>query len=103
GDVPALMPMAKATKNRGGSWFNVAHNTTSGHGQNPDGRKVGGDGFFQNGHPWMIARRGPGTLKRKAASALIAKIPMLLSQHIAASWKPMQHRTSTCLKTESHT
>jgi hypothetical protein len=26
-------------KNTGGSWFNVAHNTTSGKGQNPDGRK----------------------------------------------------------------
>lgn len=30
----------KATKNDGSSWFNVAHNTTSGHGKNPDGRKV---------------------------------------------------------------
>ncbi len=69
GDVPALMPMTRnrksvgswfsdgngatierndprdahlqrATKNAGGSWFAVAHNTTSGHGQNPDGRKV---------------------------------------------------------------
>jgi hypothetical protein len=58
GDVPALMPMTfKAskvpgfrfdgsggsfqtasvdhTKNNGGSWFNVAHNTTSGKGKNP--------------------------------------------------------------------
>lgn len=32
--------LLKATKNDGGSWFNVAHNTTSGKGQNPDGRKV---------------------------------------------------------------
>ena len=39
GDVPALMPMTKrATKNDGGSWFGVAHNTTSGHGKNPVGR-----------------------------------------------------------------
>ena len=30
----------RATKNDGGSWFAVAHNTTSGKGQNPDGRKV---------------------------------------------------------------
>lgn len=66
GDVPALMPMTvkraalKAAithrsdgstnfhgqKNNGGSWFNVAHNTTSGKGHNPDSRcdgiKVGG-------------------------------------------------------------
>jgi hypothetical protein len=70
GDVPALMPITmrqtdmkvgelnwrkygrpdykgdqlqdKAIKNAGGSWFNVAHNTTSGTGQNPvhDGVKV---------------------------------------------------------------
>ena len=66
GDVPALMPMTlraakvpgfrfdgsggsfqtaavNGTKNDGGSWFNVAHNTTSGVGQNPvhEGQKVG--------------------------------------------------------------
>jgi hypothetical protein len=61
GDIPALMPIAfsghknpgfrfdgskcgqdftriaghQATKNNGGSWFNVAHNTESGHGNNP--------------------------------------------------------------------
>jgi hypothetical protein len=63
GDVPALMPMTiarkvsgfrfdgeshgsfqtaavnEAIKNGGGSWFAVAHNTASGKGQNPDGRK----------------------------------------------------------------
>lgn len=51
GDVPALMPMTKAIKNGGGSWFNVAHNTTSGHGQNPDGRKVPGLDFSKYGQP----------------------------------------------------
>ncbi len=56
GDVPALMPVARGaikvpgyrfdgcvercTENNGGSWFAVAHNTASGKGQNPDGRKV---------------------------------------------------------------
>jgi hypothetical protein len=79
GDVPALMPIVRgrlksavthragdapfldfrATKNNGGSWFNVAHNTTSGKGRNPvagkannpargpgvDGVKGGGDWF----------------------------------------------------------
>jgi len=68
GDVPALMPVTfkaskvsgfdgsgrsfqtasvehTGTKNTGGSWFNVAHNTTSGKGRNPDGRKNGGDWF----------------------------------------------------------
>jgi hypothetical protein len=32
-------------KNTGGSWFAVAHNTTSGKGRNPDGRKHAGDWF----------------------------------------------------------
>ena len=36
GDVPALMPITRRVKNgTGGSWLNVAHNTTSGHWQNP--------------------------------------------------------------------
>lgn len=92
GDVPALMPEPrKATKhdgsgwrengtlksnnrmvpdgikNNGGSWFNVAHNTTSGKGRNPDGRKSGAS--------------------RKHASAMIAKIPLELSRHVARVWK----------------
>ncbi len=35
GDVPALMPTTLGRKNNGGSWFNLAHNTESGHGKNP--------------------------------------------------------------------
>ncbi len=90
GDVPALMPhtpravkvpglnwsgsdkpgyiarafndtAVSAIKNNGGSWFAVAHNTSSGKGQNPD---------------------------RKAASAMIAKIPLPLSQYIARVYRP---------------
>ena len=106
GDVPALMPVAlrrkvpgfrfdgkpgyraeafnstaeqrlKATKNNGGSWFNIAHNTTSGHGQNPDGR--------QPDHP---VRSMGSDNARAAASAHIAKIPLELARHIARAWKP---------------
>lgn len=83
GDVPALMPITlKAqkfnpdglpvrrehgrrgslnlqlrttilSKNNGGSWFNQAHNTESGVGQNPDGRKLpeNHDTFAKNGKP----------------------------------------------------
>ena len=39
-----------ATKNDGGPWFNVAHNTTSGKGQNPDGRKTMGHPNIRDGH-----------------------------------------------------
>lgn len=123
GDVPALMPIAfkaskvagfrfdgsgasfqsAAVKNTGGSWFNVAHNTTSGKGRNPDGRKSDGGSWFGNyeqmcegvkqrgsGREWFagdgkISRMtSSGSPARKYASAMIAKIPRPLSQHIAA-------------------
>jgi C-5 cytosine-specific DNA methylase len=102
GDVPALMPMTHSIKNGGGSWFAIAHNTTSGVGQNPDGRKVRAncsprrwedrdikrlrDNFGWSG---SIMREGTSHgLKRKRASALIAKIPFPLAQHIARCFKP---------------
>jgi len=74
--------------------FNVAHNTTSGKGQNPDGRKQPGisgprangkgDRWFQDG----AAQHGPKSNARKHASVMIAKIPLPLSRHIAATFKP---------------
>jgi hypothetical protein len=107
--------MPIAIKNCGGSWFRVAHNTTSGKGRNPDGRndprdgiknggrlfpndcadtrddiKVGGDWFSD---PASQSRTsGSKSSKRKAASAMIAKIPIELSRHIAAVWKPQEAR-----------
>jgi hypothetical protein len=83
----------KATKNDGGSWFNVAHNTTSGKGQNPDGRKVAkdGQGGYGGGFGWddsPLRRGNSKSIARKAASAHIAKIPLPLSRHIARAWYP---------------
>jgi hypothetical protein len=105
GDVPALMPrpsggvkvpgidwnrgdsfngtsekrLREGIKNNGGSWFNVANNTTSGKGQNPVAQlrrtAVG------NGERFMPSDA------RKAASAVIAKIPLPLARHIAAVWR----------------
>ena len=40
-------------KNTGGSWFNVAHNTTSGVGNNPDGRKNPGFRFDGSGRSFQ--------------------------------------------------
>jgi hypothetical protein len=143
GDVPALMPFAKvrakvpglgwskhgqpgyadgpgkcfrdsAIKNDGGSWFNVAHNTTSGHGQNPDGRKTTGHVNRRAGHDhtrhltnqaesdavkqggtWFhdsrehtLCRHSSGSSARKAASAKISKIPFRLARHIAWYYYP---------------
>lgn len=84
-----------ATKNNGGSWFAVAHNTTSGHSRNPvheavkqagiGGPRENGKGnaLFQDG----AARHGSKSNARKAASAQIAKIPIRLSRWIAAYYK----------------
>lgn len=97
GDVPALMPMvqrAVSIKGNGGSWFGVAHNTESGVGRNPDGRnlehiKCGGD-WFDSSETSLMRRYSSKSVKRKMASALIAKIPLQLARHIAASWKPQE-------------
>ena len=96
GDVPAMIPISlrrDGQKNTGGSWFNVAHNTASGHGQNPDGRNTianAADGCKQRGSgaEWWRGEVGSMSSKRKAASAQIAKIPLPLARHIAAAWKP---------------
>lgn len=89
-------------KNAGGSWFGVAHNTTSGKGQNPI--KIGGrlfpneaadrgDGVKQPGlanRAWFdhgMARHPSKSSKRKAASAMIAKIPLELARHIGSVYR----------------
>jgi hypothetical protein len=76
-----------AIKNDGGSWFNQAHNTVSGVGNNGrDGRKQEGSGpeWFDTG----IAHLPSGSSRRKQASAKIAMIPPPLAQHIAQVFKP---------------
>jgi hypothetical protein len=117
GDVPALMPTTlhrkvpgmnfhehektgkpgrsfqsaavDHTKNNGGSWFAVAHNTESGVGQNP----VNGDGVKQHGSGpvWFdtgIAKHGSRSHARREASAQIAKIPFALAYHIGQCFLP---------------
>ena len=80
GDVPALMPLVirRVSKNDGGSWFAVAHNTTSGHGQNPDGRPIkGSDGGWFNDNKragkddatGYLSRSGSKSPARKAEEA----------------------------------
>jgi hypothetical protein len=77
--------IADARKNNGGSWFAVAHNTTSGKGRNPDGRKGQGTGAAWFDSNWCVhSSKSP---KRKAASAMIAKIPFELARHIGRSWR----------------
>ena len=85
-----------AQKNDGGSWFAVAHNTDSGHSRNPvnDEIKINGprrDRGLKPGefgwHKTMMANGTSKLDKRKAASAMIAKIPFPLARHIARVFK----------------
>lgn len=102
-----------AVKNTGGSWFNQAHNTESGVGQNPvNGVKVSGISWSGYGKPGYKGQAFNGTAEkrmadsfgwsqdsplrnnnskspgRKAASAAIAEIPYPLSNWIARVFKP---------------
>jgi hypothetical protein len=66
GDVPALMPMTKAIKNNGGSWFNIGSPGQKVLNQNPvhDGQKVPGFRFDGSGRSFQTAsvepRKGGG-------------------------------------------
>lgn len=118
GDVPALMPMAKAVKvpTMGAGWYPPGHpkhvpglafNTHAerltrradpGNGVRFTSRDCGLEGIKQrgSGREWFA---GEGKISRvtsskssarKAASAQIAKIPLTLSRYIAATFKPQQ-------------
>jgi hypothetical protein len=117
GDVPALMPMTKVlpkvpgfrfdgsgksfqtasvegTKVGGFSWSDhgkpdykpQAFNGTAERRLRDDGVKQGGS-WFHDSRGTLRSHHSKSNA-RKAASAMIAKIPLVLSQHIAAYWKP---------------
>lgn len=97
-------------KNNGGSWFNVAHNTESGVGQNPvNGCKVPSDvgrrtdigkgarfttrdcgieAGIKQGGDWFGKGEDCSISRRKAASAAIAKIPFDLAYLIGQAYYP---------------
>jgi len=89
GDIPALMPVVmSATKVPGfrfdgsGKSFQTASVL---HHSDDDGRKIGGDWFSD---PKSTCRRhGSKSKGRKMASAMIAKIPLPLSRHIARVYR----------------
>lgn len=109
GDVPALMPPTfKAHKvpsfrfDGSGKTFQTAsvqhyagRRTAPGNGVRFTSRDCGIEGT-KNGNDWFGAgedcslqrRAASGSPARKAASAMIAKIPLPLSRHIAATFKP---------------
>lgn len=97
--------MREEIKNNGGSWFNIGGPGQKVCGMNPDGRKGANGSWFgdyqamkdgvKQGGDWFNADQpsisrmcSSKSSKRKAASAMIAKIPLPLSRHIAAYWHP---------------
>jgi hypothetical protein len=81
-------------KNKGGSWFSIGSPGQKVTGMNPDGRKqpgISGPRVNGKGDAWLqdgAARHGSKSNARKMASAMIAKIPLPLSRHIAKVYKP---------------
>ena len=93
GDVPALMPAATSFKGAGPKWD--AANSCGAHGMvrwtNPaEGMAIkNGNDWFGSGDDCSLQRRySSKSTGRKAASALIAKIPLPLSTHIARTFLP---------------
>ena len=83
----------QAIKNNGGSWFAIGSPGQKVTGQNPDGRnsdavKLGGTWFHSYRKGQGPRNHGSNSKGRKAASAMIAKIPFPLSRHIAATFRP---------------
>jgi hypothetical protein len=102
GDVPALMPISKAFKSSGMNWSDRSRK-----GQDftriaglqalsaADGIKLGGSWFHGYRKGQGSRNYGSNSLKRKQASALIAKIPFELSLWIAQCFKPIGSSASS--------
>lgn len=94
GDVPALMPITDGIGGTKVKGFRFDGTGRSFQGESVrrlkdnsyDGIKVGGDWFNAVSYPSRM--RGSRSSQRKRASALIAKIPLPLSRHIALSFFP---------------
>lgn len=79
---PGRQLQDRAIKNKGGSWFGDYAAMKEGVKQRGTGREqFAGDGKISR----LTSSKSPA---RKFASAMIAKIPLPLSQHIAATFKP---------------
>lgn len=82
----------ESIKNCGGSWFNIGSPGQKVTNRNPVhelGRKGEGGTWFGKYNPTQAVRNtSSGSRSRKAASAMIAKIPLPLSRHIAATFLP---------------
>ena len=85
-------PAFAATKNSGGSWFNIGSPGQKNVNQNPVHRATSGDWFNGTG-PGLLRSHGSKSSARRAASARIAKIPEALAAHICETYFPTTPRT----------
>jgi hypothetical protein len=106
GDVPALMPFAKyGTLMKYGKlclspeeWKRTQEGELIAH-PNSGIKQSGISGIRENGKgdKWFqdgAAKHGSNSNARKAASAMIAKIPFALASHIARVYKPREEQTA---------
>jgi site-specific DNA-cytosine methylase len=82
GDVPALMPITIGRSVMKGVIANLKN------GERIDGTKVGGSWFGEGNDRSPMRQHSSKSSARKAASAMIAKIPLPLSRHIASTFRP---------------
>jgi hypothetical protein len=108
GDVPALMPVTIAATKVGGIDFSgygtpgykaQAFNYTA-QKRLADGVKNGNDWFGSGADCSLQRRHGSKSTSRKAASALIAKIPLPLARHFARSYRPDAEYRALLLEAE---
>jgi hypothetical protein len=94
GDVPALMPFSRGQRKVAhayagpGSWKSVNGDDWRAKGNvSQDGIKCGGD-WFNASQPSISRLTSSKSPQRKFASAMIAKIPLPLSRHVARTFHP---------------
>ncbi len=88
GDVPALMPLTLKGRKAAGFRFDGSGKSFQTACVATAGVKEGGDWWNKECRKTGMARFGSKSNARKAASAMIAKIPLPLAQHIARTFKP---------------
>ena len=95
--------VARHTKNNGGSWFNIGSPGQKETNRNPVHELAGhkhkdADGYARThaaAFGWKAPRTSSKSSARKHASAMIAKIPLPLSRHIARAWWPLSAEART--------
>lgn len=88
GDVPALMPITLKASKVPGFRFDGSGKSFQSASVEITGRKNGNDWFSSGEGCSMQRRHGSKSKGRKMATAMIAKIPLPLSRHIGATFRP---------------